>query len=216
MARQPRVVAELGRPETPEETAERKAAFSAAYRSSQNVRNLVAALIATMAVVLVIVFAVPRGEPAAQADIDVAAVADRISANEGRALVVPEVPQEWRVNVARVESGSSDAVRAWTIAYVPGEDDGFLRVAQGFGADAAWTTRELGGAGIAATETIDGVQWSRYAIADPEKAGNVTGALSVQAGDDVVLVYGTAPDHLLTQTARSLSAQIRALQEAAP
>ena len=43
MAKQPRVVAELGRPETPDETAARKAASSAAYRSSKTVRNLVVA-----------------------------------------------------------------------------------------------------------------------------------------------------------------------------
>ena len=45
MAKQPRVVAELGRPETPDETAARKAASSAAYRSSKTVRNLVVALL---------------------------------------------------------------------------------------------------------------------------------------------------------------------------
>ena len=61
MARAPRVVAELGRPETAQETADRKAEFSRTYRASQNTRNLIAALLVTLAVVVVIVFAVPRG-----------------------------------------------------------------------------------------------------------------------------------------------------------
>jgi hypothetical protein len=42
-----RVVAELGRPETPEETAARKAESSRVYRSSQNFRNLIAARAST-------------------------------------------------------------------------------------------------------------------------------------------------------------------------
>jgi len=212
MARQPRVVAELGRPETPEEAAERKAAHSAAYRSSQNVRNLIAALIVTLGVVLVVVFAVPRGTPAPQDDIDVAALAERISASEGRTLVVPGVPDEWRVNVARVEG---DTTRAWTIVYVPGEEQGFVRVAQGFDADPAWTTRVLRGADADETVTLDGVEWTRYDIADPEAAGNVTRALSAEAGADVVLVYGNAPDADIERTAESVSGQVRELREAA-
>ena len=51
MARGPRIVAELGRPETPDETAARKAESSRVYRASQNTRNLVAALLVTLAVV---------------------------------------------------------------------------------------------------------------------------------------------------------------------
>ncbi|HYP73058.1 MAG TPA: DUF4245 domain-containing protein, partial [Microbacterium sp.] len=57
----PRVVAELGRPETPQETADRKAASSAAYRSSKTFRNLIAALLITVAVVAVVYLGVPRG-----------------------------------------------------------------------------------------------------------------------------------------------------------
>ena len=69
------IVAELGRPETSEETAARKAASSKAYRSSQTVRSLVAALIVTLAIVAVIVLAVPRGEPATTQKIDVVGIA---------------------------------------------------------------------------------------------------------------------------------------------
>jgi len=212
MAKQPRIVAELGRPETPEEAAERKAAHSAAYRSSQNVRNLIAALIVTLGVVLVVIFAVPRGTPPPQDDIDVAAVAERISENEGRALVVPRVPDEWRVNLAQVDG---DTTRAWTIVYVPGEEQGFVRVAQGFDADPAWTTRVLRGADADETVTLDGVEWTRYDIPDPDAAGNVTSALSAQAGTDVVLVYGNAPEADIERTAESVSWQVHELQEAA-
>lgn len=213
MAQSPRVVAELGRPETPDEAASRKAESSRVYRASQNTRNLIAALLVTLAVVAVIVFGVPRGTPPERDPIDVAAVAQTIEAAESRAVIVPAVPAEWLVNQASVEG---DAVSAWTVVYVPGEDAGFLRVAQGFDADPAWTTRVLTGASVEDTVTINGVVWDRYDIDDPARAGNVTGALSTDAGADVVLVYGSTDDATLELAAASIADQILALRTEAP
>jgi hypothetical protein len=211
MAQAPRVVAELGRPETPEETAERKAAFSLAYRSSKTTRNLIAALLVTLAVVVVIVFAVPRGVPPAPEAIDVATIAKQVQASEGRTVIVPDAPKNWIVNSATVEG---DTTAAWTVVYVPPQ--GFVRIAQGFEADEAWPTRVLGGAGAEETVTIGGVEWDRYEIRDPSKAGNISGALSAQAGPDIVLVYGSADEKTLEQAAESVSAQILQLREETP
>ena len=212
MAQNHRVVAELGRPETPDETASRKAESSRIYRSSQNTRNLVAALLVTLAVVAVIIFAVPRGAPPAADPIDVAAVAQSIQNAEGRTVLVPEVPEEWRVNRASIEG---DSTAAWTIVYVPDETSGVLRFAQGFDADPAWTTRVLSGAAVDGTVMIDGVEWDSYAIPDPSRAGNVSAALSTQAGDDIVLVYGSTDDATLELAAASVSDQILQLREEA-
>ncbi|MFM9597337.1 DUF4245 family protein, partial [Streptomyces scabiei] len=88
----PRIVAELGRPETPEETADRKAAASAAYRSSKTFRNLIAALLVTVAVVAVIYLGVPRGSLAEPEPVDVTASAQTASASLGHPLLVPNVP----------------------------------------------------------------------------------------------------------------------------
>lgn len=213
MARDPRVVAELGRPETPDETAARKAESSRIYRSSQNTRNLIAALLVTLAVVAVIIFAVPRGEPPAAAPIDVAAVAQGVESAEGRTVLVPDVPDEWIVNQASIEG---DSVSAWTIVYVPDESAGFLRIAQGFDADPAWATRILSGAAVDDTVTIGGVEWDRYSIPDPARAGNVSAALSTQAGDDIVLVYGSTDDASLERAAASVGEQIIELRESSP
>lgn len=212
MAKAPRVVAELGRPETPEETAERKAANSRTYRASQTTRNLVAALIVTLAVVLVIIFAVPRGTPPARGEVDVAAVAASVSDSEDRTVIVPDAPEEWLANAAAIEG---DSVRAWTIVYVPDESSGFLRIAQGFDADPAWPTRVLRGADIDDTVTIDGIVWDVYDIPDPSRAGNVSIALSTQAGADTVLVYGSTDEETARTAAASLSDQITAMQEEA-
>ena len=213
MAETPRVVAELGRPETPDETATRKAESSRVYRSSQNTRNLIAALLATLVVVAVIVFGVPRGAPPDAEPIDVAGIAAGIEAARDRAVLAPTVPEDWIVNGASVE-GDSPAV--WTVIYVPGENGGFLSMAQAFDADDTWPTRVLGGADVGATVTIGGVQWQRYDITDPERAGNITAALSTRAGTDTVLLYGTTDEEKLEQVAASVTDQIGALREDGP
>ncbi|GAA1993013.1 DUF4245 family protein [Microbacterium pumilum] len=210
MAQAPRVVAELGRPETPEETADRKAAASEAYRASKTTRNLIAALLVTLAVVLVIILGVPRGAPPAPDRIDVAAVARDVEQAEGRRVVIPDAPEDWLVNSATVDG---DSTRAWTVVYVPAE--GFVRVSQGFDADESWPARVLGGAEADDTVTIGGVEWDRYAIDDPAKAGNVSGALSTEAGTDTVIVYGFADDKALETAAASVAEQVLELREEA-
>ncbi|WP_404433679.1 DUF4245 domain-containing protein [Microbacterium lacus] len=212
MAQNPRVVAELGRPETPDETSARKAASSFAYRSSQTTRNLIAALLVTLAIVVVIVFAVPRGTPPAREPIDVATIAAQIASAETRTVIVPDAPDEWTINRARVEG---DSTRAWTIVYAP--ELGFVNIAQGFDADASWPTRVLSGASADEAVTIDGIEWTRYDIADPSRAGNVSRALSTPAGTDTILIYGGGIDTAtLEQAAASVTGQVQALREEAP
>jgi hypothetical protein len=210
MARSPRIVAELGRAETPDETAARKAESSRVYRASQNWRSLVAALIATTAVLIVIIVAVPRGTPPEPKPIDVAAVAQRVSAAEERPVIAPEVPESWRVNVAAVQG---DGPRAWTVVYA--DKTWFLRVAQGFDADPAWPTRVLSGAGIDGTVSIDGITWDRYDIADPSRAGNISVALATEAGDDTILIYGNADQETLERAAAAAAPEIERLREEA-
>jgi hypothetical protein len=206
MASSPRVVAELGRPETPDEAATRKAEASRVYRSSQTTRNLIAALLVTLGIVLVIVLAVPRGDLPERAPIDVAAVAQDVDAARGIDVVVPAVPADWGVNVAAVESGD---ITQWTIVYaLPSETD-FIRVAQGFGADQAWASRKLRGASPTGTVFIDGIVWDRYEIADPASTGNVTAAIGTQSGEDHILVYGAATTDDLELVAASLSEQLQ-------
>lgn len=210
--RPPRVVAELGRPETAGETAQRKAAFSAAYRSSKTTRNLIAALIVIVAVVAVIYFAVPRGAPAPVEPVDVTAAAQRVAESEGRPAIAPDASDYWIVNRARIQSEGS--VRAWTIVYAPVDEDerGFLRVAQGFDADAAWPARVLSGAAPQGTVTIDGIVWDRFDL-DASRTGNISVALSTAAGPDTVLIYGIADDAVLEDLASAVSAEIPALRE---
>lgn len=211
MAASPRIVAELGRPETPDETATRKAAASHAYRSSQTVRNLVAALLVTLAVVAVIVFAVPRGSMPERAPIDVAVVAEDAAGSLQRPVLVPELPAAWRINHAALETGTPTT---WTVLYAPPR--GFLRIAQAFDAPDDWPARMLAGRTPEETVTIDGIVWDRYDIPESARSGNVSHALATRAGTDIVLIYGSTDAETAAEAAAALSTQVHALQETAP
>ncbi|MGP3536241.1 DUF4245 family protein [Microbacterium sp. RD1] len=206
-----RVVAELGRPETPDETAARKAESSRVYRASQNFRSLIAALIVTLVVVAVIVFGVPRGEPAERPRIDVAAEATALSETLARPVLIADVPEDWGVNVASFES---EAVDAWTVGYVPTGSKGFLRVAQGFDADEAWTAELVAGNRSVGTATIDGIAWDEYRIADPADAGNVSYALATTAGADRIVIYGSSSPETAALVAEAMADGIRDLRKA--
>lgn len=208
MATTPRIVAELGRPETPQETADRKAASSQAYRSSKTFRNLITALLVTLAVVVVIILAVPRGSLAEPEPVDVAAAAAQAEERVGHALLVPEVPDDWRANSARMEGS------AWRVVYAP--EKGFVRVAQGIGVDEAWVSQTLGGFAPSGDIAIDDIDWEVYEIPASARADNISYALATRAGDDTVLIYGATDAETAALAAAGVADQIRRLQEKTP
>lgn len=205
MARGPRVVAELGRPETPDETAARKAEASQAYRSSKTVRNLVAALLITVAVVAVISFGVPRGTPPEPEPADVAATATSVEESLGRDVIVPDVPGDWRANSARLEDG------VWRIVYAPAS--GFVNIAQGFDTDGAWVSSRLGGLAPTGETTVDGITWNVYDMSVATRQDNLTYALATAAAGDTVLIYGDLTPETAESVAAGLTDQIRDLEE---
>ncbi|WP_223626155.1 DUF4245 family protein [Microbacterium sp. EST19A] len=207
------IVAELGRPETPDETAARKAASSKAYRGSQTFRNLIAALLVTVAVVAVIIFAVPRGEPVAAEKIDVTGIAEGVESTMDSPAIVPEVDGFWRVNAAELQSG---ATVVWEITLAPAADDerGFIKIAQAFDADASWAPQRLNGNAPTDEVSIGGLDWDVYKLGDAGANANVSYAIGTQAGDDYVLLYGSRSASSTADLAESLVPQIRALSEA--
>lgn len=223
MAREPRIVAHLGRPETPEETAARKAENSRNYRRSQSFRNLVFALAVTVAVVAVIFWGVPRGELSQPDEIDVAAIAGQAESAHDHDLVVPAIPSAWRTdnpmtdiwraNLARLDSG---ATARWSVVYAG--DEGFLRMEQALDADDAWIDRALGGATPAGTLTAGGVEWDVYERSRAADNADVayTHALATTAGDDRVLIYGSASAEMAEDLAELVGPQVRELSAASP
>lgn len=207
------IVAELGRPETPEETAARKAASSKAYRSSQTIRNLVAAMLVTLAVVAVIVFAVPRGEPTSQPQVDLAGIAQNVESTMQSPVIVPEVGTFWRVNAAALEGG---ATRVWNVTLAPAAEDerGFIKLAQAFGTDASWAPQQLNGVAPTDTVRIADRDWDVYRPGEAGSRANITYAIGTQASDDYVLLYGSGSAESTAELATSLAPQLDALSEA--
>lgn len=205
MAAGPRIVAELGRPETAQETADRKAAASRAYRQSKTFRNLVAALLVTMAVVAVVYFGVPRGSLPEPEEADVAAAAQSASASLGRTLLVPSVPSDWRANSARLEGSM------WRVIYAP--PSGYVRVAQGIDADGTWPAKVLGGFAPTGSVTIDGIVWDEYTLPAAARTDTVSYAISTNAGPDTVLIYGATDASTAAVAASGVTAQILTLRE---
>ncbi|KRE21554.1 DUF4245 domain-containing protein [Agromyces sp. Soil535] len=189
--RPPRVVAELGRPETPEETAARKAANSVNYRQRQTLRNLLLALGASLLAVLVIVLLVPRSDTAIERDIDVAAVAEQAQVASDVPLAVPELPDGWRANAAELRSSSADQVTAWYAGYLTPSDE-YIGMYQGLEANPTWVAALLERTIATGTITIDGVEWTVYDNRDSgDDVGNARYGLTTEAGDSTFVLLGT-------------------------
>lgn len=201
------IVAELGRPETPDETAARKAQASRNYRSSQTFRGLIAALLVTLAVVFVIVLVVPRGESAGPRPVDLSSSARNAESALGRPVLVPAIPSNWRVNKAELIDGKPVV---WDVTVAPEAPDarGFAHIAQAFDADKAWAAVPLKGTASKTTLSIGGREWDVFELAGAAQSGNVTSGLGTQVGTDYVLIYGALTKTGTEELAAKISPQL--------
>jgi len=209
--RPPRVVAELGRPETPEETAERKARDSALYRQRKTVNNLVLSLIVSLAMVVVIVLAVPRGNYESTRSVDVAALAEAAADTAGMPLAVPELPSDWRATQAELRSSTNDQVSFWYVGYVtPG--DQFAAFKQALGANSTWIATQLEDRAATGVETRNGVEWTLYEYPElsPDNT-NTRYGLTTEINEITYIVYGTAEESQIWQLADALVASLDAV-----
>ena len=211
----PVIVAELGRPETAEETAARKARDSRLYKQRKTVNNLVLSLLVSLGLVLVIVLAVPRGTGGwNDHSVDVGEAATAASASVSLPLVAPEVPDTWKAKQAEIRDAASGDIRYWYIGYTT-ENNAYAAVVQAFtttGApvDATWIGQQFEGLEPTGTETMGGVEWTVYDYPErnPDETNVLFGARAV-LDETTVLVYGTDSSVVL----RTLAV---AVAEAAP
>ncbi|UOE45690.1 DUF4245 domain-containing protein [Agromyces larvae] len=207
--RAPRVVAELGRPETPEETAARKAANSKKHRQNQTTLNLVFALIASLVVVLVIVLLVPRSDTPIERDVDVSAIAEQAQVGASAPLVVPELPDGWRPNAAEIRTGSDD-ITAWYVGLLtPGDE--YLGVYQGFDANDTWVASLLARTLATGVVEIDGVEWTVYDNRESgDDVGNARYGLVTTSNDTTFVLLGTASPEEFATFATAITPTIQA------
>jgi hypothetical protein len=197
----PRVVAELGRPETPEETAARRAETSRKHRENQTALNLIVALIASLGIVLFLVVVVVRPEAPAREPVDYLAVATQT----GEDAVAPVLPPEWYANSATF--GTTNQVATWSVGLItPGAQ--FIALEQGFDANPTWVAAVLESAPKTGTTTIDGLTWTVYDQREVSDAGNHAYSLSTELEGSTVVLHGTASDAEFELLATAVAAQV--------
>lgn len=203
-----RIVAELGRPETPQETADRKARDRALRRSRQNFRNLLASLAACLGVVVLLVLLVPRGGGVQQPAIDVRSAAAQYGDTAGQPIVAPKVPADWKANAAELR-GSGDQA-SWYVGYVI-DGTGYAGITEGLPGDSTTIDTALQGAKPTGTTTIAGLPWRVYDRRSlGTDAGNVAYGLSTRIGKVELAVYGTVTPAQVRQLAAAVAADAAA------
>ena len=203
----PRDVAELGRPETPEETAVRKAENSRQYRARKTVNNLIYSLLATLGVVAIIFFAVPRPDIPKNWEVDYAAVGVEAQSSVEGPLITPDMPAAWRANVAKIDR--VDGLPVWKVNFLTPTDE-YITYRQVFGADQAELRRILEDRLPAGDFALGAGQvWTTFALnSDNEGAEPVDYALATFAFEDAFILTGSGTVEEFAELARALSASI--------
>lgn len=206
-----RIVAELGRPETPAETAARKAENSKLHRQRQTVNNLVLSLLASLGVVLLLVLIVPRGVGDFEdRSVDVQSLASDASPTAGQTLVAPEMPEAWLAKQATIRTSQSDRVTQWYVGYTtPEPNEQFAALVQAFTpasepASETWIAELLERKIATGTETLAGYTWTVYDhTGDNPDETNVLFAMSTHLDEAALVVYGTDAPDVIRQLAQA-------------
>ena len=211
MSKQPKIVAELGRPETPAETAARKAENSRLYKSRKTINNLVYSLLVTVGLVAVIYFLVPRAEGEPNWQVDYIAQSEIASQSLGEELLVPSMPEQWRANAAELRNASNGQVTSWYIGFITPSDK-FIAFNEAFDANETWVSNELKDYPATGTVTLDGQVWTVYDNRSMKDAGNVEYAMVTTSGRSTVVLFGNADTTEFEQLATSITADLRSAQ----
>jgi hypothetical protein len=207
-----RIVAELGRPETPEETAARKAENSRRHRANQTLFNLVLALAASLAIVLFLVLVVVRPSTDSSPRVDYQKVAADAQPTVSETLASPTLPAGWSANSARLRKGS-DGVLSWTIGFITPTPQ-YIGLVQGVKANPSWISNQLCGARSTGEETIDGIEWTTYdrpsaSARACNEADDYAFSMTTTRGDSTYVLHGSAKDSEFHTLAGALAAQLK-------
>lgn len=205
--RKPRIVAELGRPETPEETAQRKAASSKRYRESKTALNLAIALVASLAIVFALVLIAVRPDPPDREPVDFASIARSAEDTLGATPVAPRLPQGWTANAARLSTGA-DGITTWYIGFLTA-DGRFIGVTQAVDANATWLVSQLPRPQATGGLSIAGTEWAEYDRRAADPTGMHAYALSTTIDESTLVLYGTADDDEFTRLAELIVASLK-------
>jgi hypothetical protein len=201
-----RVVAELGRPETPEETAARKAENSRAHRANQTTRNLILALLASLAIVLFTVLVVVRPGTDLVTPVDYKTVAAQAQKDVSDTLASPNLPTGWRSNDAELKTDSGKTV-TWYIGLITPKQQ-FIALEQGIHTSDTWFGSLLGKAQATGHVTIAGTRWTIYNQRTASGVGNFPYSLAATINGSRVVLHGSADDAEFSELASAVAAQL--------
>jgi len=207
MAKQRRVVAELGRPETPEETALRKAEASRNRRARQTVNNLWYSLLATLGIVLIVVLLVPRAQTPVRGDVDYRKAAAEASASLSEPVVVPRVPTGWSSNAAELRTETADRVTEWYIGFLTPSNE-YIGFSEGIEANSTWLLQKVEGARESGSQGIGGLTWSVFDNRTADDPGLAEYALATTVDGTAYVLYGSADDDEFRTLAEGVAAEI--------
>jgi hypothetical protein len=201
MAKQakPPVVAERGRPETPEEASIRRDEARRNRRARQTTFNLVVATLASL--LLAAFFGILMSNPGSPGvdDVDYAAAAADAQGGIDERLVAPDLPDGWRANRAELETGN-DGVTVWRLGLLtPGNE--FIGVKQGIDANPTWLAAQVENTSETGSASLGGIDWT---IREGDPGGNLSRAMSGVDGASTLVLYGTADDAEFTAVAEAL------------
>lgn len=207
--KRPVEVAELGRPETAEETAARKARDSRLYRQRKTVNNLVFSLLVSLGLVLIIVLIVPRGTDTwSEHSVNVEEIASQNAASAGVQLVAPEVPDGWLAKQAEIRRSTSGDISYWYIGYTTASG-AYAAVVQAYTdsdapVDELWIAQQLESQAATGTDSFGGAEWTVYDHQDRNAdSANMLYGLQTELGRAVILVYGTDTAEAIRELAAS-------------
>ncbi len=209
MPKEPRIVAELGRPETPEETAARRAENSRKHRANQTVMNLILALVASLAVVVVVYFGVVRPEQPPMDPVDWAMIAEQSQSDSPVSLSVPVLPADWSSNDAALRSGPAKSL-VWRIGFLT-PNNGYIALDQGIDTPAGWVDDQIGAlraADTTTTRTVDGMSWKVYDRTTAPNPGNYEYSMALTVGRAVYLIHGSASSVAFETLASAIVAEL--------
>ncbi|PZF58021.1 DUF4245 domain-containing protein [Curtobacterium sp. MCBD17_034] len=203
------VVAELGRPETAEETRIRKEDARRVRRQHQTALNLVLSLAASLAVVLALVAIVARPDhpSSTSSHVDYRSVAAQADVPHVT-LAAPRLPSGYSANRADFQDDTADGVDVWTVGLIT-PDDQYIGVHQGIRANQTWVANQLDEHAATGSRTIDGTKWAVYDRRDEGKgAGNEAYSLVATFGASTVVLAGTADDASFRTVAHRIATQL--------
>lgn len=210
---QPPIVAELGRPETPEETAARKAEASRLHRVRQTFRNLLASLAVCALGVLILVALVPRDDTPIVRDIDYVAAAETAQADFTQQLIAPQLAENWTSNEAEIRTGP-DGVTEWYMGFISSNAEGvateFVGVSQGLDANPTWVAERSAKRTATGEVVIGGFAWTAYdyTALPADETGNNAYTLVLDHDGSTFVVYGSLSAESVHEVAEAITAEL--------